>query len=140
MNTTWNTLSTVKTVVSKYQVVFHKSFLGRKLKKTFLKSERLKVTSKLNLSTHLKTVNTTVLLFKNQIQRNYSRQGPSGLGPMSQDKTFIQKSLYTKTSASGVFFFFSPQKSSLLVFRVVEMSTFLFLNAHSGRQSKIYST
>lgn len=107
MNTTWNTLSTVKTVVSKYQVVFHKSFLGRKLKKTFLKSERLKVTSKLNLSTHLKTVNTTVLLFKNQIQRNYSRQGPSVLDLCLKTKPLYKKVCIQRLLLVESFFFFS---------------------------------
>lgn len=52
-----------KTMISKYCVVFHSNFLGRKLKNDFIKSERHSMTSKLNLPTRFKTVNATVLFF-----------------------------------------------------------------------------
>lgn len=75
-----------KTIASKYCVVFHNSFLGRKLKNAFLKSERLNITSKLNLSFHFKIVNATVLLFKNPVQRN-SMTRSTWSGHTSQDNT-----------------------------------------------------
>lgn len=64
MNTVWNTSLTIKRQSSLNIVLYSIAiFLGRKLKNDIIKSERHSITSKLNLSTHFKTVNATVLFF-----------------------------------------------------------------------------
>lgn len=121
-----------KTIASKYCVVCHNSFLGRKLKNAFLKSERLNITSKLNLFFHFKIMNTTVLLFKNPVQRN-SMPRATWSGHTSQDKTCAV--LGVQRLLPVVSFSYKITE----VFRVVLMSTFVFLNSYSGGRSEIYS-
>lgn len=112
-----------KAVVSKHCIVFHNGFLGRKLKNAFLKSESLKITSKLNVSSHFKTINAMVLLFKNPVQRIFIT-GSTLSGHTPQDKN-CPIVLCIQRLLPVVWFSYKLTLNYLMVV----MSTFVFLNS-----------